>query len=387
MGGDTVMHTALRMRLTVGLLWLALESPARAQGMTYTLIDEDDGLPAPQIYDLSDDGSTAVGIDWTFGAFRYRVFTGILTRIPGPPGGGFANQAEGVSRDGNVVVGVGLDAGVWQAFRYSDQDGTEFLGSLAPDSNSYALAVSNDGSVVVGYSANRAFRWTAAGGMIPITGGPSGDSWAPDVSGDGSVVVGTAGGSNPVAFRWTQAQGMQILPPVIGHNRASAFAISEDGSAIVGQSFSTTTGTYLAVYWVYDGETFLAHWLSPFPGATRCGAENVSGNGKVILGRCLENDWPVPFVWSPPTGMLRLADYAAAKGLDFSEVGISDPWLSGVSDDGGRIAGYHGNVSQARSFLLHPPAPPPAVPALPLLGQLVLLGALTAAGVRSLVVE
>ena len=158
---DTVMHTTLRTSLTVGLVWLALESPARAQGMTYTMIDEDDGLPAPQIFDVSSNGRTAVGIDWSFGAFRYDVLTEIVTKIPGPPGGGSANQAENVSRDGSVVVGLGLDGGIWQAFRYSDEDGTTFLGSLAPDSNSYALAVSNDGSVVVGYSANRAFRWTA----------------------------------------------------------------------------------------------------------------------------------------------------------------------------------------------------------------------------------
>lgn len=377
------MHSALRMSFMVGLLWLALESPARAQGMTYTLIDEDDGLPAPQIFDLSGDGSTAVGIDWSFGAFRYGVFTGIVTKIPGPPGGGFANQAEGVSRDGSFVVGVGLDAGLWQAFRYSDEDGTTFLGSLAPDSNSYAQAVSNDGSVVVGYSADRAFRWTAAGGMIEITTGRPGASWARDVSGDGNVVVGTA---NSVAFRWTQAQGMQNLPPASGHNRAAAAAISEDGSRIVGESFSTTTGDYRAVYWAYDGETFMVRSLAPFTGATRCWAENVSENGNAILGRCYENDWPVPFVWTAPTGMLRLTDYVAAQGLDFSELGISDPWLSAVSDDGRRLAGYDGNVShvsQARSFLLHPAAPP-TVPALPLLGRLVLLGAMTAWGVRSL---
>ena len=126
--------------------------------------------------------------------------------------------------------------------------------------------------------------------------------------------------------------------------------------------------------------------LAPFAGATGCWAENVSENGHAILGRCFENDWPVPFVWTAPTGMLRFTDYVAAQGLDFSELGISDPWLSAVSDDGRRLAGYDGNVghvSQARSFLLHPAAPP-TVPALPLLGRLVLLGAMTAWGARSL---
>ena len=67
--------------------------------------------------------------------------------------------------------------------------------------------------------------------MIEIITGRSGDSAAYDVSGDGNVLVGYAGGSG---FRWTQAQGVQFLPPVSGHNRATAAAISEDGSTIVG---------------------------------------------------------------------------------------------------------------------------------------------------------
>jgi hypothetical protein len=97
----------------------------------------------------------------------------------------------------------------------------------------------------------------------------------------------------------------------------------------------------------------------------------------------MENDSPVPFVWTGATGMLRLADYLAGQGLDFSELGLSEPWLSAVSDDGLRLAVYEGIVSQAKSFLIHPVATP-TVPGLPLLGQLVLLGALVASGVRSL---
>jgi probable HAF family extracellular repeat protein len=62
------------------------------------------------------------------------------------------------------------------------------------------LGVSADGSVVVGWARNaaghvdRAFRWTAAGGMQDLgTLGGSGDqSWALGVSADGSVVVGWA---------------------------------------------------------------------------------------------------------------------------------------------------------------------------------------------------
>ncbi|MCL6536549.1 MAG: hypothetical protein K6U77_10815, partial [Armatimonadetes bacterium] len=60
---------------------------------------------------------------------------------------------------------------------------------------SRAWDVSTDGRVVVGDSVNasgqrRAFRWTAADGMVDLgtLGGP--ESWARNVSADGGVVVG-----------------------------------------------------------------------------------------------------------------------------------------------------------------------------------------------------
>jgi probable HAF family extracellular repeat protein len=71
------------------------------------------------------------------------------------------------------------------------------LGTLG-GSTSWALGVSADGSVVVGWAASNlvdqypAFRWTAAGGMqnLGMLGGNR--SWADGVSADGSVVVGAA---------------------------------------------------------------------------------------------------------------------------------------------------------------------------------------------------
>jgi probable HAF family extracellular repeat protein len=79
----------------------------------------------------------------------------------------------------------------------------EDLGTLPGVNFSQARGVSADGSVVVGWS-NRAFRWTAAGGMEDLGTLAGGfGSVASDVSADGSTVVGystSSGGAR--AVRW-----------------------------------------------------------------------------------------------------------------------------------------------------------------------------------------
>src|SRR5436853_45359 len=86
---------------------------------------------------------------------------------------------------------------------------TAALGYLPGDNYSSATGVSADGSVIVGASANQAFRWTAGSGLIGLGYLPAAtNSSAVAVSGDGSVVVGTSGNQ---AFRWTAASGMVRL--------------------------------------------------------------------------------------------------------------------------------------------------------------------------------
>jgi len=80
------------------------------------------------------------------------------------------------------------------------------LGFLTGDHYSYANGVSADGNVVVGESygsRSRAFRWTSQGmanlGFLP----GATESSAKAVSPDGSVVVGSSGTSaGRQAFRW-----------------------------------------------------------------------------------------------------------------------------------------------------------------------------------------
>jgi len=180
--------------------------------------------------------------------------------------GGDVSVALGVSADGSVVVGwaysgseallllFGVGFGQHHAFRWTEAGGMEDLGTLGGD-HGWALGVSADGSVVVGWAHNaagqkRAFRWTEAGGMedLGTLGGDS--SWARGVSADGSVVVGWAENAEGRwrAFRWTAARGMEDLNITYAHLLTNgsklyrANAISPDGRYIVGYGRNAATG-------------------------------------------------------------------------------------------------------------------------------------------------
>jgi probable HAF family extracellular repeat protein len=170
--------------------------------------------------------------------------------------GGDWSVASGVSADGSVVVGWAYDASRQQrAFRWTAEGGMQDLGTLPGYESSVASGVSADGSVVVGWARNasyqqRAFRWTAAVGMQDL--GTLGGDWIEvyGVSADGSVVVGSAANdsSQERAFRWTAAGGMQDLNQLYasllqnGSLLRYAASISPDGRYIVGWGQNAATG-------------------------------------------------------------------------------------------------------------------------------------------------
>lgn len=141
-----------------------------------------------------------------------------------------------ISGNGDVVVGtsnvqrndpdLGTSVYLDQAFRWTRESGMVGLGTLAGDHASYGLDVSTDGNTVVGISRllspgccspilrDQAFRWTAAGGMQGL-GFLPGDSQsaANAISGDGRVVVGYSANASGTqqAFRWSSQTGMQSV--------------------------------------------------------------------------------------------------------------------------------------------------------------------------------
>lgn len=217
------------------------------------------GLDVSAAHDVSADGSVVVGVgrrEIYAEAFRWTPNEGMVGMgyLPGYVSSG----ASGVSADGTVIVGSSSNTS-WcqQAFRYVEGEGMVGLGDLPGGFwplLSVALAVSPDGSAVVGYSEStnglEAFHWTEDQGMIGLGDFAGGyfDSCACDVTADGSVVVGYATSAlGEEAFIWDQAHGLRRLQEVLesdyGLNLAGwqlqyANGISSDGRAIVGQGWN-----------------------------------------------------------------------------------------------------------------------------------------------------
>ena len=106
-------------------------------------------------------------------AFRWTASTGMVG-LGDLPGGTFNSDARGVSADGSVVVG-NARARSTRRSRWTAAGGMVPLGTLPGENASLGLAVSADGSVVVG-GGGEAWRWTAADGMEPLGDLPGGGS-------------------------------------------------------------------------------------------------------------------------------------------------------------------------------------------------------------------
>jgi len=222
------------------------------------------------------------------------------------------NEQDGalsVSADGTVVVGSAIDPAnrVERAFRWTAAGGMQFLGTLG-GSRSRAYGVSDDGSVVAGWAqisngSYRAFRWTAVSGMQSLgTLGGYSNSLAFGISADGLVVVGRLQGFfvwDPTrAFRWTASGGLRNLG-TFGGSFSGAVDVSADGSVVVGWAYNTA-GNGRAFRWTASGGMQDLGTL----GGNASWAWGVSADGSVVVGYAQNADgqWRA-FRWTASGGM------------------------------------------------------------------------------------
>lgn len=305
--------------------------------------------PTIEAFDVSADGSHVVGqadSNTPSGvvAFR-RQPSGVLDNLGHLNVGGKNSKALAVSSDGSFVVGVDNFMSSSEAFIWSQADGLLGLGNLPGGGAvmSRALGVSADGSIVVGQASSssglQAFRWAKMVGMTGLGDLPGGifESNATCISADGSVIVGIGNSiSGEEAFRWTAMGGMAGLGDLPGGVfQSRAFGVSADGLVVVGSAIGALGQE--AFRWTQAGGMV---GLGDLPGgAFQSVAMDASASGTIIVGEGInalgEN---AAFIWDPIHGM-----------RDFQEVLVNDFGLDltgwrleiahAVSDDGLTIVG------------------------------------------------
>lgn len=167
-----------------------------------------------------------------------------------------------------------------------------------------------------------------------VDGGTMSNAFATSSAGEFVVGYGTTSEGVAAAFVWSPGAGATRLPDLSSIPGSSPFAISADGSTIVGSSFRED-GIQVAVKWKLVGSQALTSGEVSLPvggsvmvmGPTALGsidpytdsvAHDVSADGSVIVGDVgIESGGPEPFRWTSATGMVSL-------GFRGSAVAISD---------------------------------------------------------------
>jgi uncharacterized membrane protein len=208
-----------------------------------------------------------------------------------------------------------------------------------------------DGSIVVGTLSNgsgsepQAFRWTQATGMQGLGIGTRAEA----ISGDGSTIVGWTGPSGNRPFAWTSGAGLQFLSTIDGTTSGFAFATNNTGNIIVGRSGASL----LTTMWVNGSPVEL---LSSIPNQRVLTPHGLSDDGSVVVG---EMNAGYAALWTPATLTMRLDDYLLANGVTIPN-GVSLVNCTAVSADGRTFAGWTSGSQGIQGFVATIPTPCPA---------------------------
>jgi uncharacterized membrane protein len=300
--------------------------------------------------DISADGSTVLGrSDSPDGPqlFRWNLeggFSVIPSFDPGPsfPPNFFATS---ISGDGSSVAGYAFTGSTLEALKWSADNGFLQLGMLPSDGGfemSLGIDISADGNSIAAYGsapttpASAALLWRASMGLTSLgflpddqpDGLNTSQSFSYAISADGSTVVGSSASSvhenrGSQAFRWTQGEGMQPLGILTGEFDSTATAVSVDGSVIVG------TSGLNAFRWTDDGGGMQS--IGEFlPTA-------VSADGKIVVGTSHFRD--LAMIWTQETSAQPLQTYLQEK-FNITLPGWQALYdVVGISADGSAITG------------------------------------------------
>ncbi len=265
----------------------------------------DDGLAV--FGDATDSAGLRQAVRWTVAGS-----VGTLAPLNYPATGGYSGVAFACSADGATACGEYLfqPAGsppplpITKAFRWTDV-GMEDLGTLPgvtpfPSGVTTARAMSSDGGVIVGYAQDATFtyrpwRWTAASGLVDLTGG-AWSGFARGCSPDGSVVVGSRNDTGvSLAFLWNAQGGRRDLGAIapIGtttYDSSTLFDVCSSGRRACGVNLATSiSGSQLACIWEartgwWSVKQALEGWGVSTTGWTLSFATSISDDGRTIVG-------------------------------------------------------------------------------------------------------
>lgn len=361
--------SVLLYRGKLGNLWGFTVSPSGIGSSTgYSIHPNSNQLPAGpntittpsndlDVTAISGDGSTVVGHELINPETR-RLFVWTkadeLTYV-GTDTVGYTFDLRYVSDDGSAVAGTNSDNNPTAFYWHKGDTTITNLGTLG-GTQSYAKALSGDGSTVVGdfYDADQlsqAFVWKRDGGGMVGIGVPDGQtqSFATHVSFDGSVVGGEVFNDNASdlrAFRWTAQTGLTDLGD-LGGSETRLQAMNRDGSVLVGYS-DDASGSARAFRWANGAIGDLQA-----PGFINSFARGVSDDGAVVIGNASMPDpsgaqgpeGPVilyrGFRWTNESGMITVDQWLRDNGVTLAQDITAD--AAAVSADGETVFGRLAN--------------------------------------------
>ncbi|MCA9283997.1 MAG: hypothetical protein KDA22_02190 [Phycisphaerales bacterium] len=230
------------------------------------------GLQCPSLtsaYELSADGSVAVGLAWDNGCQAHAAYWSGLDALLGLEYlANGSNRASVVSADGTVVGGFAQGTfdrtpAVWHA------DGTGFTIDPTEAAIGEVTGISDDGVTVLGVWNGSAFTWTEAEGLVLL--GSLNPGWKAqplDIDGTGTLVGFDL--NFTTRFAWIKPNGLPFqdlktyltsLGATVAPTLEVAQAISTDGRVIIGHGF------------------FSGAWIATLPGPD-CPAD-LDGDGAV----------------------------------------------------------------------------------------------------------
>jgi probable HAF family extracellular repeat protein len=311
------------------------------------------GMGAPNTYlsGISADGTIAVGVYGTLGpAWRWTATTGVVNI-------GSVSQQAKISRDGKTIVGDAKDssgivsASIWQSGTTWRNLGGVPNGKVLDGQLSSAWGVSADGSAIAGLAwvnptGAHGFRWSGTTGMVDLGSLQAESSRASAISGDGNVVAGWD--ENPRQDSqynyWRGAiwwQGMERLMNPFGWI-GQVEGANDVGSVLVGRG-SPMAPTHAFRFTAWDGRAVdmgalprssgggIGPGLGPGPNGQGAGpgpaptqgqdpedrsiAFAVSDDGDTAVGSSGYVPPTDAFIWTSATGMVKVSDYLASKGI------------------------------------------------------------------------